>query len=138
MGRLVKNPGAVKNTESASSILLPGGPSAERPDSPEPGQLRYNLTDSLTEFWDGASWNQGSTIGLVPIGKDTFTGDGVLTAFTMSDTVIDGTDVIVFTGGVYQNPDVNYTVDGSTTITFTSPVPNLETVIVLHGYNSIT
>jgi len=138
MGRLVKNPGAVKNTESASSVLLPGGSTAERPDAPEPGQVRFNITDSITEFWDGTTWNQGASTGLVSITKDTFTGDGSTVSFAMSISVSTATDVIVFVGGVYQNPDVSYTVNGSTTITFTSPAPNLETVVVLHGYNSIT
>jgi len=138
MGRLVKNPGAVDNTESASSTLLPSGSTAQRPDAPEPGQIRFNVTDSLTEFWDGSTWAQGASTGLVSVAKDTFTGNGALAIFSMSTAVVNETDVIVFIGGVYQNPGVNYTVDGSITITFTGPVPNLETVIVLHGYNSNT
>jgi hypothetical protein len=64
---------------------------------------------------------------------------GILTAtlstFTMSRAVVADTDVVVFIGNIYQNPGVAYTVDGSTTITFTSPPPQKNTIVVLHGLN---
>ena len=138
MGRLAKNPGAVSNVDAATSLLLPGGSTALRTDSPFPGQTRYNTNFNKIEYWDGTEWVQGSSTGLVPIAKDTMTGTGVSITFTMSQTVDTEADVMVFVGGVYQNPAVAYTVDGSTTITFTSPPPNLETILVLHGYNRIT
>lgn len=138
MGRLAKHQKMVENTGVANSTILPGGSTAERPDAPEPGQLRYNISDTVLEYWNGITWNQGGVTGLVSITKDDFVGNAVTTAFVMSSTVTTATDVVVFIGGVYQNPGVSYTVDGSTTITFTSAPPNLETIIVMHGYNRIT
>ena len=64
---------------------------------------------------------------------------GILTAtlstFTMSRAVATETDVVVFIGNIYQEPAVAYTVNGTTAITFTSPPPVKNTIVVLHGLN---
>jgi hypothetical protein len=138
MGRLVKQQDMIPNIGSAQSVQLPGGTSAERPANPEPGQLRYNSTNTVLEYWSGSTWNQGSVAGLVSITQDAFVGDASTTVFVMTITAANATDLIVFIGGIYQNPGVSYTVDGTTNLTFTSAPPNLETVVVLHGYNRIT
>jgi len=44
--------------------------------------------------------------------------------------------VIVYVGNVYQNPTVAYTFNGTTTITFTSPPPLGQTVVILHNLAS--
>ncbi len=136
MGRLVKHQQMIDNVGVANSTLLPGGSTAQRPDSPEEGALRYNTNNNAVEFYDGTTWQQGGTAGLVPVTKDSFVGDAATTTFVMSIAVTDETDALVFVGGVFQNPGVSYTNDGSTTITFTSPPPNLEAIVVLHGLNS--
>ena len=43
--------------------------------------------------------------------------------------------IIVAVGNVFQNPSSAYTVSG-TAITFTSPPPNAESIIVIHGFDS--
>ena len=43
--------------------------------------------------------------------------------------------IIVAVGNVYQNPASAYTLSG-TTITFTSPPGNAETITVIHGLDS--
>jgi hypothetical protein len=79
-------------------------------------------------------------IGAVSIVVDEFTGDGVETQFIMSQTESTESAVLVSIGGVYQQPITNYTVDGSTTITFTSPPPapgvNPNKIVVVHNLNS--
>ena len=55
----------------------------------------------------------------------------------MSFNVVSETDILVFVGGVFQNPGVSYTVDGTDDITFTSAPPNGETIIILHGLNEV-
>ena len=71
---------------------------------------------------------------------DEFTGDGVTTQFVMSQAESSESAVLVSIGGVYQQPTTNYTVDGTTTITFTSPPPapgvNPNKIVVVHNLNS--
>jgi len=137
MGRLLKNPPMVGNATSAQSALLPGGPTSGRPDVTDAGQMRYSVTNVGLEYWDGTAWRTLPHTGLAPITKDSFVGDAVETDFTMTIAVTTATDVLVFVGGVFQNPAVSFTVSGSTTIVFTSPPPASEVIVVMHGYNEI-
>ena len=64
--------------------------------------------------------------------KDLFDGDGSTTAFTLSRAVLLATDVEVFVGNVRQEPNVAYTVSG-TTLTFTgTPVSGTGNIYVVH------
>tara|TARA_R110000868_G_scaffold139909_4_gene355092 strand:- start:215 stop:634 length:420 start_codon:yes stop_codon:yes gene_type:complete len=132
-GKYVKNPEVVGS--STGAIRVPVGSSADRPTAPINGQLRYNTTDNVMEMYVNGAWAILGVVGLVTITKDTFTGDGSTTAYTMSISVANVQDIIVHVGNVHQNPDVAYTVSG-TTLTFTSPPPETHTIIVQHGYNS--
>ena len=71
---------------------------------------------------------------------DEFTGDGSTTTFTMSQAESSDSAILVSIGGVYQQPTTNYTTDGTTTITFTSPPPapgvNPNKIVVVHNLNS--
>lgn len=125
------------NATSAESALLPGGATSGRPDVTDEGQMRYSTTNTGLEYWDGTAWRTLPHTGLVSITKDSFTGDAVETDFTMSIAVTTATDILVFVGGVFQDPAVSFTVSGSTTIVFTSPPPDLEAIVVMHGYNEI-
>ena len=137
MGRLTKNPSLAKNAGTATSGHLPGGATADRPSSTFDGEIRYNETTTALEYWDGSVWQQVAAVGLASVTKDSFTGDAIEDEFTMSIAVTTATDAMVFVGGVFQNPGVAYTVDGSTTLSFTTPPPNLEAIVVLHGHNEI-
>ena len=64
--------------------------------------------------------------------KDSFSGDGSETAFTMSRTVLLATDIEVFIANVQQDPTTAYTVSG-TTLTFSSaPANGTNNVYVIH------
>ena len=64
--------------------------------------------------------------------KDSFSGDGSETAFTMSRTVLLATDIEVFVANVQQEPTTAYTVSG-TTLTFSSaPANGTNNVYVIH------
>ena len=64
--------------------------------------------------------------------KDSFSGDGSETAFTMSRTVLLATDIEVFVANVHQEPTTAYTVSG-TTLTFSSaPANGTNNVYVIH------
>ena len=64
--------------------------------------------------------------------KDLFDGDGSTTAFTLSRAVLLATDVEVFVGNVRQEPNVAYTVSG-TTLTFTgTPASGTGNIYAVH------
>ena len=64
--------------------------------------------------------------------KDSFSGDGSETAFTMSRTVLLATDIEVFIANIQQEPTTAYTVSG-TTLTFSSaPANGTNNVYVIH------
>ncbi len=140
MGRLVKNPQLAPNAGIAASGFMPGGTDAERPDVTKDGQMRYNTSNSAMEYTTdaGSTWQQIGAVGLTSITKNDFTGDASTTVFVMTISVVTATDILVIVGGVFQNPTVSFTVDGSTNLTFTSAPPQDELIIVMHGYNEVT
>jgi len=133
----------LKNTQlkgGSYALQLPLGYSSVGPDVPVNGQIRFNLTNTKVELFYNSQWNQVAKIGTVNITVDEFTGDGSTTTFTMSQAESSTSAILVSIGGVYQQPTTNYTVDGSTTITFTSPPPapgvNPNKIVVVHNLNS--
>jgi hypothetical protein len=137
MGRYLKN----TQLEGGSyAIQLPLGSNSVGPDVPVNGQIRFNTSNNKIEMFFAGIWNQVAKIGSVDIVVDEFTGDGGTTTFTMSQAESSTGAVLVSIGGVYQQPTTNYTVDGSTTITFTSPPPapgvNPNKIVVVHNFNS--
>lgn len=140
MGRLTKNPPLAKNAGTATSGYLPGGTTATRPSGTFEGELRYNSDNNALEFWNGTAWKSMSGAGLISVTQDSFTGDAVLTDFTFAAVtpVNDVRDILVFVGGVFQNPATAYTlISAGAEISFTSAPPNLEAIVVLHGLNEV-
>ena len=134
MGRHLKND---RIRTAGSGAVMPFGPTSLRPLTPISGDFRFNTDTNLVEVYYSAQWNTLTREGPVDITKDTFTGDGFTTTFTMTKSYSPGqeTRIIVVVGNIFQNPGVAYTVSG-TTITFTSAPPFGQTVIVLHGFAS--
>ena len=136
MGRLAKNPDIANNV---LGVKLPIGTNTLS-DAPVTGLIRFNSDTNRIEFYYNNAWNSIAKIGSVQLVVDNFTGDGTQQTFVMSQAETDATSIAVFIGGVYQQPTTNYTVNGSTTITFTSPPPapgvNPNQVIVIHNINS--
>jgi len=134
MGRHLKND---RIRTAGSGAVMPFGPTSLRPLTPISGDFRFNTDTNLVEVYYSAQWNTLTREGPVNVTKDTFTGDGATTAFTMTKSYSAGqeTRIIVVVGNIFQNPGVAYQVSG-TTITFTSAPPFGQTVIVLHGYAS--
>jgi hypothetical protein len=134
MGRHLKND---RIRTAGSGAVMPFGPTSLRPLTPISGDFRFNTDTNLVEVYYSAQWNTLTREGPVDVTKDTFTGDGTTTTFTMTKSYSAGqeTRIIAVVGNIFQNPGVAYTVSG-TTITFTSAPPFGQTVIVLHGYAS--
>jgi hypothetical protein len=136
MARLLKNPDIAPGT---LGVKLPIGTNTLS-DAPVTGLIRFNSDTNRIEFYYNNAWNSIAKIGSVQLVVDNFTGDGTQQTFVMSQAESDATAIAVFIGGVYQQPTTNYTVNGSTTITFTGPPPapgvNPNQVIVIHNINS--
>lgn len=136
MGRFIKNSATTTIKDEASgSITLPSGSTAERSADPSSGDIRYNTDSGALEYFDGSAFENVALQGTVLITKDSFTGDGITTAYTMSVTPRNADAVLVFVGNVHQNPGIAYTVSGAT-ITFTSIPPDTHTILVMHGFDS--
>jgi len=138
MARFLKNPQLAPGAQGA---ILPIVPSSAYGDAPEPGLIRFNQSSSRIEFYYNGAWSQVAKIGAVQLVVDNFNGDGVTATFTMSQAESDATAIAVFVGGVYQQPTTNYTVNGSTTITFLSAPPQYTgtsptSIVVIHNINS--
>jgi hypothetical protein len=129
MGYLVKN----RRLQSGSNgIVIPTGNSAQRPDIPNFGMIRFNTDLGLVEFFNGTVWDGLSPGGSITYTVDDFTGDGVTTTFTMSVAPSNSQQIIVFVGSIYQDPATSYTVSGLNII-FTSAPPNTVPVNVIHS-----
>ena len=136
MGRYIKSSATTTVKDEASgNITLPSGNTAERSAVPQTGDIRYNTDTTALEFFDGSTFENVALQGTVLIAKDSFTGDGSTTVYTMSVTPRNADAILVFVGNVHQNPTVAYTVSGAS-ITFTSPPPNTHTIVIMHGFDS--
>jgi hypothetical protein len=143
MARFLKNP---QLAPGATAAILPVVPSSAYGDAPVQGLIRFNQNPTGSsypriEIYYNGSWQQVAPIGKVQLVIDSLgPGDGTTTTFTMTQAESDATAVAVFVGGVYQQPTTNYTVNGTTTITFTSAPPlgniNPTQIIIIHNINS--
>jgi len=129
--------GTTIKSDDTGATGTPTGSTADRPSDPDTGDLRFNTDEGKLEVYNGTAFQQLSTTGVVTVTQDSFTGDGSTIAYTMSTSVeSDQTQrIVVAVGNVYQNPASAYTLSG-TTITFTSPPGDSETITIIHGYDS--
>jgi len=113
--------GAKLIVNTTDSIMIPVGSTAQRPGSTggtdTAGMIRFNTSSAQLEFYNGASWTNTGNVFTV-IASETFDGDSVTVAFTLSAAATTAS-VIVSTNGVLQIPSLAYSVSG-TTLTFTS------------------
>jgi hypothetical protein len=111
------------------AIHVPVGTTAQRPGSPAAGYFRYNSTtggfEGYTDEWGAIAGGAGSSSTFA---KNTFTGDGSTTAFTLSTSMTSEDGLIVFIDGVYQADNV-YSVSG-TTLTFATAPANTRVIEV--------
>jgi hypothetical protein len=129
MGNFLKNR---KLLSGSTGVVLPTGSTAQRPDYPVFGLIRYNTDNGFIEYFNGSIFVTLSTGGGITYTVDSFTGDGSTTVFTMSDPVSDAQNITVFVGSIYQQPTITYTVDGGYDITFTSAPPDGVPINVIH------
>ena len=118
---------------SGSGVVLPTGSSAQRPDNPAFGLIRYNTDTGFVEYFNGSMFVSLATGGAVNYTVDNFIGTGSQTTFTMSLSAADVDQIIVFIGSIYQDPQSAYTLSGGGfDINFTSAPPNTMPINVIH------
>lgn len=142
MPRSLKSPKAVNNTALTAVIPVYDG-SRTPPGQIEDGMIRLNAMTGYMEFGLNRVWKRFANTGNVAVTIQDEVGDGTLTDFTLDNIVDNVTDIMVFVGGVYQQPTANYSVAthaGTTTLTFTSPPPapgvNPNRIIVIYNLNN--
>lgn len=111
--------------DNTSSITIPAGDSSLRPAEPALGDIRYNTTLDVVEYWNGTSW-----LGTIAnMDAEILYGDGVEQSFTLSTSATTKT-IFVSINGTMQQPFLAYSVGGvdNKTLTFTE-VPESTDVI---------
>ena len=142
MARFLKTPSL--DQAGSKAIKIPVSVGNDAPPALADGMIRYSVQNSAIEFAINNVWRQIAKVGNTIITSQDTVGDGIATDFTLNQTVADETDIVVFVGGVYQQPTSNYTIAtalGVTTLTFTSPPPapgvsNPNRIVILYGVNS--
>jgi hypothetical protein len=131
-------------SSAAYAPVIPGSTSSGGPDHPVNGQIRYNLTNGRIEYYTDSLWSQITREGFANVTVDQFTGNGEAngTSFNLSTRVTYSTDIMVFIGGVFQEPENSYNVINGDLLEFTSPPPapgiNPNKIFVLYNLNSTT
>ena len=134
-GVFVKN----RRTPSAStSVVIPGGATDERPTAPVFGSFRFNTSIAGLEFFDGTIFKSVGIAGEANLVVDAFTGDGSTLSFTLSTSVSNEDQVIVFVSNIYQQPAGVYTITGAgSDITFSAAPLDGEPIHVIHGLGTV-
>ena len=112
---------------TSDSIMLPVGPTGDRPTTGVAGMLRYNSTTNIIEFYNGTDW-QSAQGSFTVIATESFNGDDSTTAFTLSSSQTTAS-CIVSINGIVQLPTSAYGVSG-TTLTFTEAPATGDTIEV--------
>ena len=153
MGRFVKNPDIGRD---GLGVTIPNVTTAQRPTGVN-GQLIYNTTTTTYQSYIGSAWyNLSTAAGEKTLTIDRFQCDGTTTVFgsgagntldgstaaSLSVTVTNATDIIVFVGGVYQVPTTNYSVSGQQITFGSAPAGNDglssgHIITIIHGLHKL-
>ena len=142
MARSLKAPSVVKS--GAKTFIIPVSTGlSDGPDFLEDGMIRLNLVSNKIEFAINNVWRSLARVGITALQLQDTVGDGTITDFVLDYSTDSEEDIMVFVGGVYQQPIANYTiatVAGVTTLSFTSPPPapgvNPNRIVVIYNLNS--
>jgi len=95
----------------SGAVLMPNGPSGNRPGVAAAGMLRYNSTVSQCEIWNGAAWVAVGGSSYTVITNEQFDGDGTTVAFTLGSSQTTDSCIVTI-NGVVQIPTTAYSVSG--------------------------
>ena len=136
--------------ESTNSLNIPRGNNAQRPNTAQIGQIRYNTQENYVEFYQSGVWKpirlqEPTTITQQSLGN----GDGSETVFgplASGDSAFPvpsaAQNVLVLVENVFQLSTTNYTLGQNPAgkaagyyIQFTTAVPLGKPVTVLHNFD---
>ena len=136
--------------ESTNSLNIPRGNNAQRPNTAQIGQIRYNTQENYVEFYQSGVWKpirlqEPTTITQQSLGN----GDGAETVFgplASGDSAFPvpsaAQNVLVLVENVFQLSTTNYTLVQNPAgkaagyyIQFTTAVPLGKPVTVLHNFD---
>jgi hypothetical protein len=123
----------------STATVLPIGDTASRPANPLTAAIRYNTDISSIEFYNGTTWINISGAATVTYTINNFTGNGSQQTFTLSKSVADSSQVIVFVGSAYQAPflpggaESSYAVTGNQLTFNQAPPINAAINVILTG-----
>ena len=123
-------PSVTLDISGTDAIALPVGTTAQRP-AAGAGRFRYNSSLSQFEGYTDA-WGAIGGGGTNTFTTDTFTANGSLVAFNLSQTVSSENNLLVFIDGVFQTQDAYAiaTASGTTTLTFSAAPANGRKIVV--------
>ena len=128
----ISESGQVVDIATTGAIRVPDGTTAERPSSPVAGMFRYNTTDSQFEGYT-TEWGAiaGGGGGSSTITRDSFSGNGSTTGFTLSSAISDEANTQVYIDGVYQSK-LNYSIAGNVVTFSTAPHTGTNNIEVIN------
>jgi len=128
----ISESGQVVDIATTGAIRVPDGTTAERPSSPVAGMFRYNTTDSqfegYTTEWGAIAGGGGGSSTLT---RDSFSGNGSTTGFTLSSAISDEANTQVYIDGVYQSK-LNYSIAGNVVTFSTAPHTGTNNIEVIN------
>ena len=115
----ISESGQIIDINTTGALRVPDGTTAQRPGSAVAGMFRYNTTDNQFEGYT-TEWGAiaGGGGGSSDIERNTFSGNGSTTQFTLTSSITDEVNTQVYVDGVYQSK-LNYSSAGNV-ITFSS------------------
>ena len=117
-GSSAQTTNAIVAFNTSTSILMPVGNTTQRPGTGVTGMLRFNTTNNSVEVYNNSAWANVGQQSFTVIADESFTGNGVQTAFTLVNSGQTTNSCIVSINGIVQIPTTAYSVSG-TTLTFT-------------------
>ena len=123
------------HVDSTGAVEMPTGSTLQRPTGVA-GMFRFNSEDSQFEGYDGTQWGAiagsgGGGGGSSTIYRETFSGDGSTTSFTLSTAISDEANTQVYIDGVYQSK-LNYSTSGTSLAFTTAPPTGTNNIEVVH------
>ena len=106
--------------DSTNAMLVPKGTTAQRPDNPTNGHLRYNTTDNRFEIYEAGVWDgiriAGPSTSVPVVQQNLGSGDAVETIFGPLENndpfypaPAAAANILVFVENVFQVSGTNYT-----------------------------
>lgn len=92
------------------------------------GAIYFDTDDKLLKIWDGVQWLVSAVSEPSSFARNTYSGNGVQTIFTLSTTPVNNDSVFVFIGGSIVT---NYNVSGTSLIFTSAPTSGTNNILAI-------